>query len=120
MTMFDDRRSDCVFCALVTDGKTETDPHMPAAWFEPLNPVVPGHMLFIPMWHVEHRAADTESGIAIAGRAAAAYARRQNVDYNLITSSGAAATQTIPHLHVHYVPRAAGDGLALPWTGQLR
>ncbi|QGJ93570.1 histidine triad nucleotide binding protein [Gordonia phage MelBins] len=120
MTMYTDQDPDCVFCRLVLDGKVETDPHMPAAWFEPLNPVVPGHMLFIPMWHVEHRTRATEAGLAIASRAAAVYARRQGVDYNLITSSGAAATQTIPHLHLHYVPRHADDGLALPWTGQQR
>lgn len=37
---------------------------------------------------------------------------------NLITSRGGAATQTVFHLHVHVVPREAGDGLALPWTPQ--
>jgi diadenosine tetraphosphate (Ap4A) HIT family hydrolase len=36
----------------------------------------------------------------------------------MITSAGPAATQTIKHLHVHYVPRHAGDGLSLPWTNQ--
>jgi histidine triad (HIT) family protein len=39
-------------------------------------------------------------------------------DANLITSVGSAATQTVFHLHVHVVPRRAGDGLALPWTSQ--
>jgi histidine triad (HIT) family protein len=37
---------------------------------------------------------------------------------NLITSKGAAATQTVYHLHVHVVPRQGGDGLPLPWTPQ--
>ena len=37
-------------------------------------------------------------------------------DFNLITSAGSLATQTIGHLHVHIVPRRPGDGLHLPWT----
>lgn len=40
--------------------------------------------------------------------------------YNLITATGSEATQTIPHFHVHLVPRLAGDGLTLPWTGQVK
>jgi diadenosine tetraphosphate (Ap4A) HIT family hydrolase len=39
-------------------------------------------------------------------------------DCNLITSDGAAATQTVKHLHVHIVPRRDGDGLTLPWSTQ--
>ena len=34
---------------------------------------------------------------------------------NLITSRGRAATQSVFHLHLHLVPRADNDGLALPW-----
>jgi histidine triad (HIT) family protein len=34
---------------------------------------------------------------------------------NIITSAGTEATQTVFHLHVHIVPREAGDGLELPW-----
>jgi histidine triad (HIT) family protein len=39
---------------------------------------------------------------------------------NIITSAGSDATQTVFHLHLHVVPRRAGDGLALPWTGDHR
>lgn len=40
----------------------------------------------------------------------------EHPDANIITSKGSLATQTVFHLHVHLVPRAAGDGLPLPWT----
>jgi histidine triad (HIT) family protein len=41
---------------------------------------------------------------------------------NFIQSNGEAATQTVPHLHVHAVPRWVGDPIAdfwpddSPWT----
>ena len=41
-------------------------------------------------------------------------------DYNLITSAGIPATQSVLHLHIHIVPRYENDGLHLPWTDQRR
>lgn len=82
--------------------------------FEPLNPVTPGHMLFVPIQHETH-----PSGyLAKAMEEAEWYADGQKKDYNLITSSGKSATMTIEHIHVHYVPRSVGDGLMLPWSNQ--
>lgn len=120
----------CVFCKIIAGEEPAT---FVAEWdetvaFLPLNPVVEGHVLFVPREHVI-AAHDVPAVTAqVAGRLAewawtvqlaTAYRRAgHREEYNLITSFGAAATQTIPHLHIHYVPRRAGDGLALPWTGQ--
>lgn len=81
--------------------------------FEPLNPVTPGHMLFIPAWHAEHPSCEA---IRATMESAEYYGGHRGEDFNLITSSGSAASQTIPHLHIHYVPRRAEDGLRLPWA----
>jgi diadenosine tetraphosphate (Ap4A) HIT family hydrolase len=35
--------------------------------------------------------------------------------FNLITSAGRAATQSIDHLHIHVVPRTVDDKLMTPW-----
>jgi histidine triad (HIT) family protein len=88
-------------------------------WFEPLNPVTPGHLLVIPVRHVMDAAEDPD----LTGRvfaAAARIARESGGDpsCNLITSVGGAATQSVYHLHAHVVPRRHGDGLRLPWTQQ--
>ena len=107
---------DCVFCDLIEAGDVEQWYSSVVARFTPLNPVTPGHMLFIPTRHAEHP--DTEA-VRAAMSYAESYAAMKGEDFNLITSSGPAATQTVPHLHVHYVPRRVGDGLHLPWTGQL-
>lgn len=110
--------AECVFCQRIRRGQF-LDSYilapMDVVWFEPLNPVTPGHMLFVPREHCEH---SHRIAVASAMQAAARYAMGRDEDFNLITSSGPAATQTIPHIHVHYVPRRPGDGLPLPWTTQ--
>lgn len=88
--------------------------------FEPLNPVTPGHQLFVPTMHAEHGTRFGAHALSAAMHTAATYAAECEQPFNLITSSGTAATQTIPHLHVHYVPRQLNDGLELPWTAQQR
>lgn len=89
--------------------------------FIPLNPVVAGHTLVIPRVHVTDFAADPEVSAATMRRAAeAARGIRPDGPMNLITSWGAAATQSVAHLHLHLVPRAEGDGLALPWYSGKR
>lgn len=105
---------DCPFCkrVLAVEGK----PYKNCFYFEPLNPVTPGHMLFVSRYHLKH--GDSEDYVGAVFAAAAWWATQQGKDYNLITSSGPAATQTIAHVHVHYVPRTPSDGLTLPWTGQ--
>ncbi len=80
----------------------------------PLNPVVDGHTLVIPKRHVRdfaqapYTAADTM-------RCASELAYELDRPMNLITSKGREATQSVFHLHLHLVPRAENDGLALPW-----
>lgn len=86
--------------------------------FEPLNPVTPGHMLFVPKSH----APDAAHAPYLTGKtfeAASEFAKKRNKPFNLITSAGKAATQTVFHLHVHYVPRNEGDDMPLPWTGMI-
>ena len=106
---------DCPFCNLIANNHLGYLPRVVS--FEPLDPVTPGHRLFVPSWHTEHPNA---GDLGEAMEAAEAWGGEGDEDYNLITSSGALATQTIDHIHVHYVPRREGDGLVLPWTNQKR
>ena len=79
----------------------------------PLNPVVEGHTLVIPRDHVQDFTTDPDVSALTMLRAAELAQGPQPM--NLITSRGRAATQSVFHLHLHLVPRAADDGLALPW-----
>jgi histidine triad (HIT) family protein len=108
----------CPFCARIADGEVEQTLHPDVVTFEPLRPVTPGHRLFLPTRHLP-RATDNPKRVGETMEQAAVWAVANGVDSsNLIVSTGRAATQTIPHFHVHLVPRRPLDGLHLPWTGQ--
>ena len=109
--------TDCPFCDRIERAEYD-DIDLGTVHFEPLNPVTPGHRLFVPEEHQEHSDALVVDSIESAMGDAARWGRGRGEDFNLIISSGSAATQTVAHVHVHYVPRREGDGLALPWTGQ--
>jgi histidine triad (HIT) family protein len=107
----------CVFCEIVA-GRAPAA--IVAEWPDamaivPLHEVTPGHLLVIPKGHVSDARVDP----IVAGAAFARAASIATGPVNLITSAGSVATQTVFHLHVHVVPRRPGDGLSLPWTGQV-
>jgi len=113
----------CPFCEIVAG-------RAPAAicrrWADaiaivPLKPVVQGHMLVIPKAHVTDFVDDPAVSAAAMHRAAEFAGDYPAGSMNLITSRGTAATQSVFHLHLHLVPRAENDGLALPWySGKSR
>lgn len=107
--------SDCVFCERIKN-KEYDDRFAHYVCFEPLNPVTEGHMLVVPVVHTPNLN-DGELEAEQVGWALR-YFTNDLGDYNIITSKGDAATQTIQHLHFHIVPRRKDDGLKLPWTGQ--
>ena len=110
----------CPFCKLVMERVTtgrgiEQIGSSGVYHFEPLNPVTPGHRLFVPAFHYED-AAEAPSSTGAVFEWAAWWAAQQDEDFNLIVNAGPAASQTVRHLHIHYVPRRPSDGLILPWS----
>lgn len=114
--------ADCPFCAISRDLSQATTKIIQVTRYdmimEPLDPVTPGHLIVVPRRHVADFAEDPNVFSELAW-VASNYIRgpRDPGDWNLITSMGSAATQTISHLHIHLVPRRADDGLRLPWAG---
>lgn len=77
-------------------------------------PVSPGHALIIPRRHVASffatTAAERTSLLQLLDQAKAIIdARCSPAAYNIGINDGAAAGQTVAHLHIHLIPRYAGD-----------
>lgn len=103
----------CVFCDIAQRvGERIVD-------IEPLNPVVKGHRIVFHNRHSSDFADDTGITMEVMGRASE-IAKEIGGEFNLITSKGMNATQSVFHLHVHLVPRKENDGLKLPWTDQIK
>ena len=86
-------------------------------------PVSPGHSLVIPRRVVatwdETTPAERSALTDLMSLVKDQLRTELNPDgFNIGFNEGAAAGQTVFHLHIHVVPRKPGDGLALPWTGQ--
>jgi diadenosine tetraphosphate (Ap4A) HIT family hydrolase len=106
----------CVFCAIVA-GRAPAS----VVWederfvaFLDIYPVTVGHMLVVPRRHTPLLADLGDDAAALFGHAVrlAGAMRRSGLpcdDLNLVLNDGRAANQTVPHAHVHVVPRRRGD-----------
>jgi len=77
-------------------------------------PVTPGHTLVIPLRHVasffDATALERSEMLALLDQAKAQLQAELNpAGFNIGINDGAAAGQTVPHLHMHLIPRYLGD-----------
>ena len=103
---------DCPFCAM--DAQRVVDANDLAFVVRDGYPVNPGHTLVIPRRHVASwfDATDAERAaiLALVDAAKATLDGDLHPDgYNVGINIGEAAGQTVMHLHVHLIPRFAGD-----------
>lgn len=113
----------CPFCAIVAGDDPDVrevyrNEHVVA--FFPTEPAVLGHVLVVPRRHVEdiwglRPEESAELSTAAVFIATALRAALLPEGLNVIQSNGEAATQTVPHLHVHLVPRRSGDAMGPIW-----
>lgn len=102
----------CPFCTLPTGRIRGENEH--AVWIRDGYPVSPGHSLVIPRRHVgsffEVSAQERAALLALLDEAKVAAEVEFSPDgFNIGINDGAAAGQTVPHLHIHLIPRFAGD-----------
>jgi len=87
--------------------------------FMDINPVTPGHLLVVTNDHLVGLADTPESVMAdvmrLGQRCAAAIrsSRFRSDGVNLFLADGAAAMQEVFHLHLHVIPRYAGDSFRI-------
>ncbi len=102
----------CPFCTLPTERICGENEH--ALWIRDGYPVSPGHSLVIPRRHIgsffEATAEERTAMLALVDEAKAAAEVEFSPDgFNIGINDGPAAGQTVPHLHIHLIPRYAGD-----------
>jgi histidine triad (HIT) family protein len=109
--------ADCLFCRIISgELKAHTiyeDPH--AFAFLDIHPSSRGHALVIPRAHAEtlSQLDDREIGplfAAVKAVTALLEAALKPAGMNIGVNHGWAAGQRVGHLHVHLIPRYAGDG----------
>jgi len=115
--------ADCVFCK-IRDGQIpsvkvyEDDKTFCVMDINPLNR---GHCLVITKVHAatlfESKSDDLAAAIATARRVARAIKTALKPDgLNMLQANGAAAFQSVPHFHMHLIPRFTNDGKGFDWT----
>jgi len=115
--------SECVFCK-IRDGQIPSFTIYEDAKtlaFMDINPLNEGHCLVITKLHAETIWAvpveDLQAAIATAKRLAhAVWAALAPDGLNMLQANGRAAFQSVPHFHLHLIPRWNGDGKGFDWT----
>jgi histidine triad (HIT) family protein len=106
----------CVFCGIIAGS-------VPAAMvldapdvvgFLDVRPVFPGHVLLVPRLHVE-TLPDLPAPLVgpffeVVQRVAVAVVSAMGAQGTFVAINNV-VSQSVPHLHVHVVPRTKGDGL---------
>jgi histidine triad (HIT) family protein len=106
----------CVFCEILAGRKPAhvvlDEPDVAA--FLDARPLFPGHTLVVPRRHVE-LLADLPTSLlqpvfGAVQRISAAVVTALGADGSFVANNNR-VSQSVPHLHVHVVPRRRGDGL---------
>ena len=102
----------CLFCRIPREQILIDGPLAVAA--RDSYPVSKGHTLIIPRRHVasffETTEEERQAMLKLLDEAKAALDKELKPDgYNIGINGGAAAGQTVMHLHIHLIPRYAGD-----------
>ena len=114
----------CVFCEILAGKEPASFLYRDeiCAAFMDIQPVNPGHLLVIPNRHARSLAElEEETGAQLfrVGRRLAGALRQSGVrceGVNLFLADGAAAGQEVFHVHLHVIPRYAGDGFTLRFS----
>lgn len=115
--------ADCPFCEIIDrddpDAREVYRDENVVAFF-PTEPAVLGHTMVVPRRHIPNiwelrsdEAAQLSAVVLRLADAIQAAVRPEGI--NVVQSNGEVATQTVPHLHVHLVPRNEGDAMGPIW-----
>lgn len=106
----------CLFCQVIDGAESAHVVHESAATvaFLDIRPVFKGHVLVVPRAHVETLTDlpdDLVQPLFTTARAVAAAVVEALGAQGSFVAMNNTVSQSVPHLHVHVVPRTKGDGL---------
>ncbi len=112
----------CIFCKIVA-GQVPSFKLMEdeaTVAFMDINPVNPGHALAVAKGHwptVDVVPPEVLAAVAKTAQriAKAAMKELKPAGVNLVQANGEGAGQSVPHLHIHIMPRRPGDDVSLNW-----
>lgn len=113
----------CIFC-LIANGQIPSNTVYEDGDFRvilDISPAAKGHMLILPKEHYanifELPEETAKKVLPLAKKLAAAVKEAMNADgVNIVQNNGTAAGQTVPHFHLHIIPRKEGDNVMPLWT----
>jgi histidine triad (HIT) family protein len=115
--------NDCVFCKIRDGGLPSMRVHEDdrTLTIMDINPVNSGHCLVIVKAHAptlwDADPADLQAAITTAQKVATALRTAVKPDgLNMLQANGAAAFQSVPHYHLHLIPRWHNDGKGFDWS----
>ena len=115
--------ADCVFCK-IRDGELPSmrvyEDDRTLAIMD-INPLTSGHCLVITKTHAptlwDAGVEDLQAAMAAARKVAIALRAAVKLDgLNMLQANGAAAFQSVPHYHLHLIPRWNNDGKGFDWS----
>jgi diadenosine tetraphosphate (Ap4A) HIT family hydrolase len=117
--------SECIFCDIAAGREPASVIHRDADLIAFMSnaPVNPGHLLVIPQQHAPSLSELPPELAAALFREAQRFgaALRSSTlrceGLNLFLADGAAASQLVPHVHLHVIPRFTGDSFKLNSRG---
>lgn len=114
--------ADCVFCK-IRDGQLPSmrvyEDDRTLAIMD-INPLTSGHCLVITKTHAptlwDANVEDLQAAMAAARKVAIALRAAVKLDgLNMLQANGAAAFQSVPHYHLHLIPRWHNDDKGFDW-----
>ena len=111
---------DCIFCKIIAGDipsiKVFEDGNTVA--FMDINPLSEGHLLVVPKKHFTSLFDADDDSLAqvfsVVRKLAVALQKALGIDsLNLLQANGRWAVQSVPHFHIHVIPRRENDGVPL-------
>ena len=116
------RKDDCIFCK-IANGEIPSKTLYEDEKFRvilDLGPATRGHALVIPKEHAGNLydlPEETASEVLVLAKGVAVCMKEKlHCDgLNLVQNNGESAGQTVPHFHLHMIPRYINDGQRIGW-----